>query len=172
MILVITMGDHLRKLANHLKWADSAVLGSLRAATNASPRALQLYAHVVAAESVWLARVAGREPDVAVWPSITLDQAEARAARNAIELDAIVETLTPGDLTRVIDYRTSAGRPFSSTLEDILLHVALHGVYHRGQISMLLRDGGDEPAPTDYIAFARGSPAARTIPPSLDEQPR
>src|SRR5687767_6495027 len=172
MATLSVMTEHLRKLADHLKWADSAVLGSLRAASNVSLRAIQLYGHVVAAESVWLARIAGRQPDVPVWPSITIDEAEALGARNAIELDAIVGAVGPDDLARVIDYRTSAGRPFSSTLEDILLHVALHGAYHRGQISMLVRDGGDEPSPTDYIAFARGAPAARTVPPPVAGQPR
>lgn len=166
------MSTYLRKLAAHLKWADAAVLASLRSAANVSPRALQLYSHVVAAESVWLARIAGREPDVPVWPNITLGEAEALGARNAIELEAIIETFGPDDAARVIHYRTTAGHPFSSTLEDILLHVALHGAYHRGQISMLVRDGGDEPAPTDFIAFARGAPAARTVPPPLAEQTR
>ena len=166
------MTEYLRKLAAHLKWADTAVLGSLRSATNVSLRALQLYSHIVAAESVWLARIAGRKPDVPVWPSIALDEAEALGARNAIELDAIVAALDPADAARVVDYRTSAGHSFSSTVEDMLLQMFLHGAYHRGQIAMLVRDGGDEPAPTDYIAFARGAPAARTVPPSLANQPR
>ena len=40
----------------------------------------------------------------------------------------------------------------------------LHGAYHRGQIALLLREGGAEPAPTDYIAFVRGAPAATRTP--------
>jgi len=36
----------------------------------------------------------------------------------------------------------------------------MHGCYHRGQVAMLIRDGGGTPAPTDYIAFVRGAPAA------------
>jgi uncharacterized damage-inducible protein DinB len=40
------------------------------------------------------------------------------------------------------------------------VHVAMHGSYHRGQITMLVRDAGAEPQPTDYIAFVRGAPAA------------
>jgi len=161
------MFDHLRKLVDHLKWADAAALESLRASPGAGARALQLYAHVLGAEAVWLARIAGRAPDVAVWPTLGLDDAAALASRNASELDRLVAGLAPGDLDREIEYRTSAGQPFRSTLEDILLHTALHGAYHRGQVALLVRDGHGEPAPTDYIAFARGAPAARTVPPSL-----
>jgi uncharacterized damage-inducible protein DinB len=37
--------------------------------------------------------------------------------------------------------------------------VALHGSYHRGQIALLMRQGGGAPAATDYIAFVRDMPA-------------
>jgi uncharacterized damage-inducible protein DinB len=47
---------------------------------------------------------------------------------------------------------------------DMLLHVALHGAYHRGQIALLVRAGGSTPSPTDYIAFIRGAPAATRTP--------
>jgi uncharacterized damage-inducible protein DinB len=158
--------DHLRKLIDHLKWADGAALGALRASPGSSDRsfvrALGLYAHVVAAEAVWLARILGRPQEVAVWPTLSLDEAASLGGRTWTGLDALLVSLGPGDAAREIDYRNSAGRAFRSTIEDILLHVALHGAYHRGQLALLMRDGGGEPAPTDYIAFARGAPAART----------
>ena len=158
------MLDHLHKLIDHLKWADAATLESLRASQGSATRALQIYAHVVGAEAVWLARIAGRPADVAVWPALQLEEAAALARQNATELDGVLGSLAPDDLHREIEYRNSAGQRFRSTLEDILLHVALHGAYHRGQVAMLVRDGHGEPAPTDYIAFIRGVPAARTAP--------
>lgn len=160
------MSQHLRKLIEHLEWADAAALRALRASGASDVRALTIYAHVLGAEAVWLARLAGRPSDVAVWPVLTLEQAASLAARNAAELNALVASLGPDDLDREIDYRASDGRGFRSTTEDILLHVALHGSYHRGQIALLIRGGGGEPASTDYIAFARGAPAARTVPPT------
>lgn len=159
------MLDYLRKLVDHLEWADVAALDALCAASLSDRRALTLYAHIVAAEAVWLARLAGRAADVAVWPTLSLDEARALGIRNANELKRIVGSLTPDDAAREIDYRNSAGISFRSTIEDILLHVALHGAYHRGQVALLLRSDGAEPAPTDYIAFIRGSPTARTVPP-------
>lgn len=158
------MVDYVRKLVAHLAWADAAVLRALRDTPGSDARALTLYAHVVGAEAVWIARIAGRPADVAVWPTLSLDEAAALASRNAGELDALVASLGSGDLAREIEYRNSAGQFFRSTLEDILLHVALHGSYHRGQISLVIRGGGGEPAPTDFIAFVRGVPAARTSP--------
>jgi len=161
------MFDYLRKLVDHLKWADAAVLEALRASPGSGARALQIYAHILGAEAVWLARIAERPVDVAVWPSLSLDDAAALAGRNATDLDRVLANLASGDLHRDIAYRNSAGQAFSSTLEDIVLHVALHGAYHRGQVAMLVRDNKCEPAPTDYIAFIRGAPAARTVPSPL-----
>jgi uncharacterized damage-inducible protein DinB len=160
------MLGHLRKLIDHLKWADAAALEALRTSPGSDARALTIYAHVLGAEAVWLSRLAGRPSDVAVWPVLSLEQAAALADRNAAELDAFLSSLAPGDLDREIDYRTTDGRAFRSRIEDILLHVALHGSYHRGQVALLIRATGGEPASTDYIAFIRGAPAARTVPPT------
>ena len=159
------MSHALHQLVAHLVWADSAVLAALRESPGTDTRGLTLYAHVVGAEAVWIARIAGRTPDVAVWPTLSLDQAAALARRNADELTALLASATADDFAHEIEYRNSAGVQFRSTLEDILLHVALHGSYHRGQISLVIRGGGGEPAPSDYIAYVRGAPAARTIPP-------
>jgi len=118
---------------------------------------------VLGAEHVWVTRIQSKPASVAVWPSLTLDECEAIAAANREAFDQLVKTLTPAALASQIPYRNSAGASFVSTLEDILLHVALHGSYHRGQIAISMRDSGEVPAPTDYIAFARGSPAATRI---------
>jgi uncharacterized damage-inducible protein DinB len=169
------MSGTLQKLAAHLAWADAEVLRSLRASREtpgSDERALTLYAHVVAAEAVWLARIAGRTPDVAVWPTMTLDEAAALARRNADELASLMASSSASDLAREITYRNSAGAEFRSQVEDMLLQVATHGCYHRGQIALLIRASGGEPAPSDYIAFVRGAPAARTQPPVPLAQPR
>lgn len=148
------------RLYDHLCWADRKVLESLRSAQNLPSKALELYAHVLGSEHVWLSRIHGTPPAMAVWPSLTLDQCEKIAGDNCQSFATIVGALTPDAVAREISYRNSAGASFTSTLEDILTHVALHGSYHRGQIAASLRAAGETPTPTDYIAFARGSPAA------------
>lgn len=153
----------LSKLVAHLEWADARALGALRGATPQIAKALEIYAHVLGAEQTWLARIAGRESTVAVWPTLDLEQCEALARANAAELRGITATASDASLQRVVGYRNSAGQAFESTVEDMLLQLLLHGAYHRGQIALLLREGGAEPAPTDYIAFVRGAPAATRV---------
>jgi uncharacterized damage-inducible protein DinB len=154
------MRDHFIKVFQHLKWADARVLESLRGAHSVSKRDQDLYAHILGAEHVWLSRIDGTVPKLAVWPTLTLDECERLAPEIAAGYQRLASDLTPEGMERGITYRNSAGDEYTSTLEDILTHVSLHGAYHRGQIAASVRVAGDTPSPTDYIAFARGAPAA------------
>ena len=156
--------DHLRRLIDHLEWADERVLASLRETRTPLPAAINLYCHVLGAENAWITRINGVPPIVAIWPEITLDECEILAKNNVAALRELFARLTPDDLGREITYRNSAGVEFTTALEDILLHVALHGSYHRGQVAALLRSAGDTPNPTDYIQWVRDAPAATRAP--------
>ena len=158
------MKNHFRKLYEHMAWADARVLQSLRAAHAVLKKDLDLYSHILGAEHVWLSRIKGTPAKVAVWPTLTLDECERLAGENATAFNGAISELTEEDRETSITYRNSAGDQFTSTLEDILTHVSLHGAYHRGQIAASIRASGDVPSPTDYIAFARGAPAARRKP--------
>ena len=151
--------NHIRSLLDHMAWADEQVLDSLRHPA-VPQRAVDLYAHVLGAEHVWLARLEQRAAVVAVWPVITLEDCARLARENRETFRAYVERLTSADLRRTVHYRNSRGDEFDTPIEDILVHVAMHGSYHRGQVALLVRDAGAEPRPTDFIAFVRGAPAA------------
>jgi uncharacterized damage-inducible protein DinB len=155
----------LGKLIDHLEWADTRVLDSLRAMPLPDQRAIDLYAHVLGAEHVWVSRILQRAPREKVWPDLTLERASSLAAANAAELRAVLERCSADELERKLAYTNSAGVDFESTIEDMLLQVVLHGCYHRGQVALMVRGSGGEPSPTDYIAFIRGAPAAVTPPP-------
>ena len=155
--------EHLRKLVDHLVWADARVLEGLRTSAGSDPRALELYAHVLGAEHVWLSRISGKQASVAVWPMLTLDGCARLAAENVGALRRLLADAEPPMLAREVRYTNSAGRTYDSRIEDILLHVALHGAYHRGQVALIVRMAGGVPAPTDYIAFVRGDPAATRV---------
>ena len=59
------------------------------------------------------------------------------------------------DLTAQASYQNSKGEKFSSRQADILMHVVMHGAYHRGQIAAAIRAAGSEPAYTDFIHCIR-----------------
>lgn len=156
----------MRPLFAHLFWADARALDGLRTAAGNTAQALELLAHVIGAETVWLARIEGRAPELPVWPALTLEECAAAALRVRAGYEALLTRIEgdPGELARMVHYRNSAGLEFDSSVADILRHVALHGAYHRGQVALLVRMSGTAPQATDYIAWSRGAPAATRSP--------
>jgi uncharacterized damage-inducible protein DinB len=68
---------------------------------------------------------------------------------------AYIDSLTESGLDTLVSYKNTKGAAFQTSIKDILTHVGLHGVYHRGQVALLVRQGGGTAAPTDYIIFTR-----------------
>ena len=154
------MSSHINKLFAHLFWADARVIDSFRASPDSVAKAIEIFGHVLGAEHVWLARLRRQPASVPVWPNLSIEECSALALENQQGYNHFIDSLDSDDLVREISYTNSAGLGFRSTVEDILLHVALHGGYHRGQVALLVRSSGNAPAGTDYIAFVRGSAAA------------
>jgi uncharacterized damage-inducible protein DinB len=149
----------LKRLIDHAEWANAHIVAALERQPVADD-IVEIFAHVLGAEEVWLSRLEGRKSKLAVWPALGVAQLRLTAATNAACWKSYMERLTPDDMHRDVSYVNSAGQAFTSTVADILTHVAMHGSYHRGQVSLRIRRDGGTPAPTDFIAFVRGSPAA------------
>ncbi|MFZ5623227.1 MAG: DinB family protein [Gemmatimonadota bacterium] len=152
----------IERLFAHLAWADERTLEALQDTESPDPSWVDLFAHLLAAEHAWISRVKGETPKLPMWPSLTLKECDRLAHENRKRFQSLLHTLDARGLKRTVHYRNSAGAEFDNTVEDILLHVALHGSYHRGQIAAAMRRGGAVPLPTDYIAFVRGAPAPLT----------
>lgn len=152
--------EYFTRLFDHVEWADQRALQSLRALAEPPPKGVELMAHILGAERVWLSRIEGVQSSLAVWPQLSLDEAERVLRENAEGFRRILSRSPSAGLQQPITYRNSAGDQFTSTVEDMLTQVVTHGSYHRGQIAALVRAAGAAPNPTDYIAYIRGSPAA------------
>lgn len=145
----------LSRMYAHMAWADTRTLQSLRDMTNPPTQAVDLFAHTLGAEHEWMCRMLGHRSSHAIWPSINLDRCATLARENHAAYLKLAHDAANGDGDRLITYRNSTGVEFTNTLEDILLHVAQHGVYHRGQVALLVRASGGNAIPTDYILFTR-----------------
>jgi uncharacterized damage-inducible protein DinB len=146
--------DHFRRQFAYDEWANREVLSVLKT-TKDTTRSLQLLAHIVSAERLWLERILGQPQSLAVWPEFGLEQCEAQIADVAAGWREFLATLTPAELARQTQYKNSKGELWTSTVQDILSHVALHSAYHRGQIATQMRGAGETPAYTDFIHAVR-----------------
>ena len=152
--------EKIRDLWDHVFWADSVLLEVLPSESSAAPEAIREHAHVIGTEEVWLARLEQRPARAAVWPELSARELRRLSEETHAAYKAYLAELEASDLDTIVAYTNSAGQDFTNSIGDILLHVAFHGQYHRGKVNLLLRQAGFTPAPTDYIAFVRGVPAA------------
>ena len=137
-------------LPDYLEWANFRALGMLT--ETPSEEGIHIFAHLLAAELVWAARVTHDPPPCPVWPEWTLDDCAAAIPRSVAHYRAIV---AGHEAARPVTYRNQHGEEYTSLEGDILLHVLAHGAYHRGQISQEVRRGGGEVVDRDYIFFRR-----------------
>lgn len=153
----------------HGVWATSQWWSRLEEGDLAAPLAAEILAelaHLVRAEEVWLGRVVGVEPpgvgeageSEPFWPAWSLDECRERHARVSAELLGLARNSE----TREVSYINSKGEAFTNMLEDLLLHVSVHGQFHRGRASALLRAAGMAAPIGDYIAFVREGGGRRT----------
>lgn len=151
------MQPWLERLVDHLEWANRRALGVVRETGEAE--SLELLAHVLATERVWMERIrTGDSSGLEIWPDLTPDECEARMEENVEQYRAFARSVPQEGLRREATYTNSSGEAFETPVAEILLHVALHGSYHRGQIARELREAGEEPVDTDFIQFVRTAP--------------
>jgi uncharacterized damage-inducible protein DinB len=155
--------DQYRRWFEYEKDAHAKVVRSLEtvpAERRTSPefrRAVTLLAHLAAARRVWLCRFGVlSEMPTAFFPE-DVDFADAAREMHAIQShwDAYFARLTDEELSRTFEYKSLDAGRFRNRVEDILAQLFGHSWYHRGQIAMLVRAAGGEPAVTDLIYWCR-----------------
>jgi uncharacterized damage-inducible protein DinB len=148
------MLDFLRQLFTYDEWALSRSLGSLENIENKPARAL--LSHILLAEKIWLVRLQGEDSSaIPTFEEFSLTECAEMADELHKKYFEFLDSLTEEDLNSKIIYKNTSGVEFQTSVKDILTHVGLHGVYHRGQIALLVRENGGTAVNTDFITFTR-----------------
>ncbi len=147
--------ERLRRLFSYDDWANRETLASLEKAGSPPPRSQRFLSHIVGAEWLWLGRLRREKKVLAVWPELTLEECRSQIEELSRLWREYLAALDREKLSESTAYVNSKGESWSSTVEDILTHVVMHSVYHRGQIAADMRSTGHEPAYTDFIHAVR-----------------
>lgn len=122
-------------------------------------------AHIMDVEWLYLERWQGRAP--AAFPKAenypTLADITERWQTVDSDMDRFVKALTPAALQEIIEFRNTRGKLFHHPLWETMQHLVNHSTYHRGQVTMLVRQLGATPKSSDMIYFYRqrsGQPTA------------
>ena len=157
------MLPYIREMFAYDDWANHESLRSLMEMEHPPERARKVMAHIVAAELLWLSRLKQEKQPVAVWPEFGLADCHHQLTLLRQGWEEYLAGLSHGDLDSTIRYTNSKGETYTNAIRDVLMHVLMHGVYHRGQIAAAVRDRAGEPAYTDFIeAVRRGKVVSAT----------
>jgi uncharacterized damage-inducible protein DinB len=147
--------ENFRRQFVYEEWANREVLSAVRANQDANARQLQLMAHILSAQGLWLERLKQQAQSLPVWPEFNVEECEIQATELGRLWREYFETFPPSHLSATISYKNSKGEAWTDTVQDILTHVLLHSAYHRGQIASQMRANGQTPAYTDFIHAVR-----------------
>jgi len=120
---------------------------------NSFPSVRDTFTHMVSAEWVWLERFRGRSPQAQLPAEEFPDLAAVATRWKLVEegVNAYLESLRKESLSQPLTYVNMRGQSWTYPLWRALLHLVNHQTYHRGQITMLLRQLGIRPAPVDLL---------------------
>lgn len=115
--------------------------------------------HAMSAEWGWLDRCGGakRGPALVADDYPTVAALAARWHEVAGHVRAFLDTLSDADLARPITFAIGNGPAGTRPLGHLLRHAAVHGVHHRGQVSLLIRALGHAPGNFDLLFFEGGA---------------
>lgn len=139
-------------------------LESVPAERRSSPefhRAVAILAHVAAARKVWLIRLGllpGQQEPLVPQGVGFAEVAELLQAVHGPWADYLAR-VTDEEIGRDFEYQSLDAGRFRNRIEDVLAQLFGHSWYHRGQIALLVRAAGGEPAVTDLIYWCRESVA-------------
>jgi len=115
-------------------------------------RVQRLIGHTLNAQNIWNHRILGSPPTQLVWDTFGIERLSMLNEENHQQS---IEIVRSHDLNDVIDYTSSTGEVFRSTISEILFHIINHSTYHRGQLMTTLKQNSVVPIPTDYIFYNR-----------------
>jgi len=164
--------DEIRQLYDYNRWANARTFDAAERLTDAEfaralggsfPSVRETLVHLVWAEWVWLRRWLGESPrerfDAAEFSNV----AAVRSRWDEIERERaeFIVGIDEARLGAVVAYVNAAGEEWRYPLGQMMLHVANHSTYHRGQVATLLRQLGAAAPSTDFLYYIDESPVAR-----------
>lgn len=168
--------DDIQLLYEYDRWANTRVFDAVATLSNeqftrdlggAFPSLRDTLVHIIASEWGWVTYWKEPAPTAAgfieLWDrsDALFDEqnfphcATLRAKWSDVERAQrdFVERLTDGHLKRILPLPRG-----QASLAHLMQHMANHATYHRGQISLMMRQLGSKPVPTDFDDFVVDRP--------------
>jgi uncharacterized damage-inducible protein DinB len=158
--------DFIRHLFDYVIWCDGTMFDAGRQIPEAeyyAPRDISagsihnLFVHQMVAQQTWLNRWKGKFAVGRLENQIEHPTRELLADRWPAVHRSLLDFLSqqsPASLNAPMTVRRNNGELLTLPLGAMMLHVADHGTYHRGQLNTMFKQAGVAPVYTPYFRFA------------------
>ena len=165
------MIEHVRRMARNNAWSNHRLYracGGLSASELGAPRtgffpSIRLTLnHILIVDWYYLDALeeAGQGLAVLQEDEPFTDFAQLRAAQQAADarLIAVCEGLGPAALSRTVRLVRDGGRSFEERIIDVLTHLSVHQIHHRGQVHAMLSGTSAAPPQLDEFFLEQDAP--------------
>ena len=158
--------DFIRHLFDYMIWCDRTMFAAglrIHETEYYKPRGISagaihnLFVHQMVAQQTWLNRWKGKVMVGRLENQIEHPTRELLAARWPLVHQALldfVDQQSAHALNTPLTVRRNNGELLTLPLGAMMMHVADHGTYHRGQLNTMFKQAGVEPVYTAYFRFA------------------
>jgi len=156
----------LERIFSYKAKANDEMLAALRQFEEASPAreiAVRVLSHAYAVDQIFAANLRRAEhvytsPNPSQAPS--LDDLSAAIKRSDRWYLDYVSGLDEAQLAERIDFTFTDGLPGRMSREEMLMHVTVHGEYHRGQISLIMMENSITPPGDGFTSYLHKAEAS------------
>lgn len=150
------MNEYFIELFKYDSYANLKLLELLKNLPLIDENAKSIFAHLLNAKRLWLKRIKQEGyKNIEIWPTLDWDECNFLIRENESSYHNYLADKRDTELKAKIRYQNSKGKTFLTPVRDILMHVLIHGGYHRGQIAKFIKKAGGESINTDYITYVR-----------------
>jgi uncharacterized damage-inducible protein DinB len=156
--------DEIKLLYDFNYWADERILSTTAkispeqyVASTDFGNLRNIVVHMLDAEWVWRLTCEGQP--VHDWKELTeADYPTFDGVRDDLlseqqKMRAFIDTLTDGDLDRIVRYTIDTGTVRERVMWHCLVHVVNHGTQHRSEAAAILTSYGQSPGDLDFTVF-------------------
>lgn len=156
----------LERVFNYKAKANDEILAAMRQFEEASPAreiAVRVLSHTYAVDQIFAANLRRAEhgytsPNPSRAPS--LDELSAAIKTSDRWYLDYVSRLDEAPLAERIDFTFTDGLPGRMSREEMLMHVTVHGEYHRGQIGLIMMENSITPPGDGFTSYLHKAEAS------------
>ena len=150
------MVELFRHLFEFDAWANRRIADAIDATPAVDAGAVKKLAHIMAAQDLWMRRLRGLDyTGFNPFPDHPLATVRKQIEDSAHDWTAYFATITDAQVAGKVAYRDTQGGQYETVMRDVLIQLYGHGLHHRGQINLHIRQAGGKPAPVDYMVYVR-----------------